>query len=266
MVDITLRSAKGSPLTNAEVDGNFLALKAAVEAGGAAGYQEFTASNAAWPKPAGAGVFLVEPLSGAGSGAATYNSSSWAHGDGGAGGVARRKLFLASELPANIAIVCGAGGAAVSANDGSARVNGNPGGASSFHTFSVPGGRGGRGNRTASTPANNDMPILLSSAGVSSHSGENSASGGWQAVGGSSTYGGGGGGGTANAQLEYAGGTSQEAGAGGKGVRNAASGESVTAEAGAFPGGGGGAASVYGAGATATSGAGAAGRVRVWWW
>ena len=259
-----LQAALDSKLGDALSDGKQYARKngAWVEVlnSGAIGYQEFTSSQT-WAKPAGANCFYVEVLSGGGSGAATFGNTSWVNAEGGAGGVLRRTVMLASALGSSIGIIVGSGGAAVSANS-PANTVGNAGGDSSFDSFVSPGGLGGKAKSTSP-----NVPLSWSGITIAAMSFENYASGGNAAVGGSSFDGGGGGGGAGSGSNPTpAGGTSKTAGAGGAGARGGASGANAAGGAGSAPGGGGGAAAVYGGLAVATSGAGAAGRVRVWWW
>lgn len=81
---------------------------------------------------------IVEMWSGGGSGAKTGNAEAVG---GGQGGNFIQLEFFAYQLGSSVPCVIGAGGAAVSATN---NLDGNPGGASSFAGFSIPGGAGGK--------------------------------------------------------------------------------------------------------------------------
>ena len=83
--------------------------------------------NATWSKPTGITAVFVEMWGGGGSGGASVSGSN--PGGGGGGGGAYNSMWIqASDLGGTEAVVVGAGGSAVSNNQG------NPGGNSSFGT------------------------------------------------------------------------------------------------------------------------------------
>ena len=103
-----------------------------------------TATNAAWPMPAGTSEFMIEVIGAAGSGAGGNTSSSQRGSGGGGGGYAFK--HYKGTIDATLNITIGAGGAAV--NSSSSGANGNSGGSTSvvgtnLGTITANGGAGG---------------------------------------------------------------------------------------------------------------------------
>lgn len=234
------------------------------ERAGARGQQTYTSSQTINKTIFGLATYVeVEMWDGGSSGGAAVSTIAASNERaGGGGGEYLRFVARVADLPSSIALVVGAGGAAVTATASGSAVllNGNPGGATSFNGVSGPGG------------------LLAASGDLGSSrqglAGRNAGEGGGAGAasgltsrrdtgpGGSSVYGGAGGGGSLSGTT--AGGTSTFGGAGGLGV--AASATGATASAGVAPGGAGGGIRFNSNTGTATSGAGARGEIRLRWW
>lgn len=219
------------------------------------GYQEFTSSGI-FPKPTKAKWVYVELLSGGSSGSLSINSgNNTRHVQGGLGGDFNYKLIRASDLPSNISVSVGNGGAPVvrTVQSGETTVQGNPGGDSSFGSVvkslgakapPLPAGtpftnaRDGdfRGGISA-TSANAAVMATLVGSSI-----KGGAPGACAAT-------------NAGTVANGVPGTSQDLGIGG-----------AVGQAGPTPGSGGGAIVSIATSGTFSSGAGAGGFVRIWWW
>lgn len=200
--------------------------------------QVFTASGT-WTKPSYGTFAIIEAWGGGGGG----NKSE----QGGGGGAYSQRMMLLADLPANVTVTVGAGGAAQAG-----ATPAQPGGASSFGAYLKAGG--GSGGTSGGAEGGVPEPDLGGAAP--------SSYGPWKGgMGGDSTgiksgakslYGGGGGGGAS-------GGTNGESAYGGDGgIGGTQKIPIANGDAGAAPGGGGG-----GSNASYTAGAGARGEVRV---
>lgn len=102
-----------------------------------AGRVVFTSSQT-WTVPAG--VYAVDAFKVGGGGSGFFGASSWSYvGGGGGGGYTKTTSGIAVTPGQQVAVVVGAGGAAVNVNSQS---YGKPGGASSFGSYSAAGGNG----------------------------------------------------------------------------------------------------------------------------
>lgn len=231
------------------------------------GYEEFT-SDGTYTKDPRAKWITVEVVNGGNSGSpATGNTSNY----GGAGGIAVKRRFRASEVPASVSVTVGAGGAAASAvGSTNTTQSGNYGGTSSFGTLLA-----NIDNQNRSSVFDDPwLPRFWSGQGDSSqnyqydmpNTGPGGSAQGSTLTEGGSCLQGGAGGGSVN-------GSAGTAGVGGKSVEHGDGGDGVvetdadaTGNDGEFPGGGGSSAVVLSPSVsrTATSGAGGGGVVRVW--
>ncbi len=154
-----------------------------------------TASDAAWPVPAGTSEIAAECWGGGGSGAGGDSSANARGGAGGSGGYVYKHHKGAIDSTLNITI--GAGGSAVSSTAGGA--NGNAGGSTTitganFGTLTAAGGGAGTfaaGTSGAGGSFSGGDFGLTGSPGDLSQKGGNSA---WPACGGGAPRGGAGGG------------------------------------------------------------------------
>lgn len=254
-------------------------------------YQSFTA-NGTWTKPTGLTgneMVLVHIWGGGGAGAGVTGVGSPMAGGGGGGGSFVEAKFIASSLPATIAVT-------VAASVAGGTSHGSAGNSSSFGAYATAYGGGGGGSETSpnsggggggggvlsigssstsATGASGGNP--LGAAAGMSNSGFGGGGGGSGTSGGQSAYGGGGGGSRRN--VGNTGGASIYGGGGGAGgdtggsavggtsIFGGAGGNGRTGSAGngfdgIAPGGGGGGALVTSG--TQSGGAGARGEVRVW--
>lgn len=201
------------------------------------GYQEYLFSGS-WDKPSGATWVYVEAIAGGASG---YGGTN-AIGQGGGGGAFVSGWFRASDLPASVAVVVGAGGPS---KQGGALASNN-GGSSSFGSYlTAPGGKGDGTSGGGLRAPSGEYQL----SGYDSGPGARASSSNYP--GGNAVKGGAGGGNGYSSPGQ--GGVSLQGGNGGAG------GASGPGGAGVVPGGAGG-GSFNGVG-----GPGAAGRVRVWW-
>ena len=210
---------------------------------------EFTASGTFNKSPDSAWIEF-EVVNGGNSGAVRVSDSTGGPADGGAGGIAIRKRFLAEDVPSSVSVVVGAGGspATATASTGTSSSDGNAGGKSSV-----------TGLIDGIAPAAGRLS-LFSVGDMDTH--HNAGDGGAQEGdnGGSCVTGGAGGGSSATGS----GGKSMEHGDGadGEGFSDA----DLTGADGSSPGGGSGGARVTNItqSRTVTSGQGGDGIVRVW--
>jgi hypothetical protein len=108
-----------------------------------AGWVQTFMVNSTWYKPAGCKFFMVDVVGGGGAGGAGGAGNSLYIGGGGGGGCRVRRLFLASDLPASVAISVAAQTASASGVLNSAGNNGAAGGSSSFGSYLISYGGGG---------------------------------------------------------------------------------------------------------------------------
>jgi hypothetical protein len=144
--------------------------------------QAFTSSGT-WTKPTGAKYVVVDVFGGSGGGGSGRRGAAATLRSGGAGGGSGRNTrgeFLASSLPATVAVTvgaAGAGGAAVTTND----TDGNPGGAGGISSFTdgtsfnlqAAGGTGGAGGTAAGATGG----IAGSTGGYAGSAGANATAG-----------------------------------------------------------------------------------------
>lgn len=187
-------------------------------------------ANDTWTKPTSAKTIEIFAIGGGGSGGAGRNAATASGGGGGGGGLRAMDVFPASLLPATLAVVAGAGGAATANSDGA---SGNSGSNSTVNdgtrTFiSGSGGVGGGGGTSNSggVGGNGGSYGGAAAAGTQTNgtAGGGGGTGGTTAAAGGSGFGqpaagGGGGAGGGTTQAASAGGGAVCAGAGGGGGR-----------------------------------------------
>ena len=229
------------------------------------GSQEYTASQNINKSIFGTATYVLVELWGAGgSGAALRGTSSPVPG-GGEGGSYAAEVFLVSGLPETVALVVGAGGAAVVSSSSTVWASGIAGGDTTFggSLLKAIGGLGGFGSASRSGPMRSARVANGGEGGGTgiANTADNRPQSG---PGGDAVHAGGGGGGAASSWV--AGGISMRGGNGGGGYAGNLT--NSVATSGAAPGGGGGGIAIGNSpsSGTATSGAGARGQARLTWW